>query len=53
MDLKQSFLLAIKSLLASKSRAILTMLRDYHWCCSGYNDNGAWRWSNTSSSGNI
>ena len=49
MDLKQSFSLALKSLLASKMRALLTMLRNYYWCSSSYNDNGTGRWGNCSS----
>ncbi len=33
MDVKQSFMLAIKSIMANKMRALLTMLRNHYWCC--------------------
>ncbi len=42
MNVTQSFLLALKSLLANKMRALLTMLRHNNWCCSGYFNSWTW-----------
>jgi len=44
MDIKQSFLLAVKSILANKMRALLTMLRHYYWCSSCYFNSWSWKW---------
>ena len=44
MDVKQSFMLALKSIMANKMRALLTMLRDYYWRCRCYFDCWTWQW---------